>query len=111
MWNDILWWSMVGVAVIMAIRVMADLFGTPPKVNLRDDHLEALITAKHLQPDHFYLFVWDMRLLSQARCNDVRMMLAAKGIDSGFVRMRPGSPPVVYDLKRPEEPVEEVNYE
>lgn len=112
MWSDILFWTMVGVGVIIVVRALIEFFvDVAPDATLRDEQLEALIYAKHLQKDHFYLFVWDIRLLSQARCNDVRMMLAAKGIDSGFVRMRPGTPPVVYDLKRPEEPVKGIDNE
>ncbi len=76
----------------------------------RDDQLDALLQAHPLQQDHYYLFVWDMRGMSTQKANDFSVMLKMKGIDNGFIRTR-GIPPVVYDLKRPEQPLEEVNHE
>ena len=108
MWNDILWWVMVAVALFLSVRVLFDARNTWLRTQggtLRDAQLEGLIAAHHLQKNHFYLFVWDIRTISQARANDLRCMLHAKGIESGCMRVRPGTPPIVYDLKRPEEPV------
>ncbi len=110
MWSDILFWTMVGVAVILTIRVLADLLGTPDTTTLRDDQLEGLLASQHLQKGHYYLFVWDMRTISQARARDLSRMLSCRGIENGFLRTR-GIPPVVYDLKRPEDPTEELKHE
>lgn len=70
----------------------------------RDRQLEGLLHAKHLQPGHYYLFVYDMRSISKSMCMDLSRMLHKKGIDSGFLRVR-GTPPMIYDLKRPEEEI------
>ena len=108
MWSDIFWWSVVGVAVILVVRTMADLFANPAALP-RDDQLEALIAAKHLQPGHYYLFIWDIRSMTYKMAADISVMLKMYGIDNSFVRTRPGMPPVVYDLKRPEQPVKGSN--
>ncbi len=108
MWSDILFWTMVGVGVIVVVRTLVNY--TVPDATLEADVLEGLLASQHLQKGHYYLFVWDERGISQARARDVSGMLTAKGIDNGFLRTR-GIPPVVYDLKRPEEPVEEVEHE
>jgi len=102
-WNEIMWWGAVSIAIYLMLRLFQNVDRAAK--TLRDDQLEGLIAAHHLQKDHFYLFVWDMRTISQARANDLRNMLHARGIDSGCMRMRPGTPPICYDLKRPEDPV------
>lgn len=109
MWSDILWWLAVAAAIYVTIRVFMDY--RPPPGTLRDDQVEGLLHARHLQPDHYYLFVWDMRCISQAMAMKVSRMLHEKGIDSSFIRQRPGTPPVVYDLKRPEDPVKGIENE
>ena len=108
MWNDILWWGTVAVVLYTLYRVFD---GEPTfKKTFGDDQLEALIVAKHLQPGHYYLFVWDVHSISNKMAQDISVMVKMYGIDNGFVRTR-GIPPVVYDLKRPEEPMEEVTNE
>lgn len=77
---------------------------------LRDSQLEGLLHAQHLQPGHYYLFIYDIRSCSLAMATDVSRLLQNKGIDNSFLRTR-GIPPIVYDLKRPDEPVKEVTHE
>ena len=108
MWSDILFW----VAIISVLVVLWRVFtsDTISRATLSDDHLEALISTEHLQPGHYYLFVWAAHSISNNMAQDISVMLKMYGIDNGFVRTR-GIPPVVYDLKRPEEPMEEVTNE
>jgi len=110
-------WSDIYLAITVVAIMGLGLYGlyniwkaAPPTGTLRDDQLEALIYSKHLQKDHYYLFVWDARGISQQKANDFSNMLKMKGFDTGFMRTR-GIPPVVYDLKRPEEPVEGIENE
>ena len=112
MWmNDLMWWTMVGIALYLAVRVVFDARDSWLRAEGGDIRkgteawTEGLISSHHLQPDHYYLFVWDMRCISQAMGMKISRMLSEKGIDNAFVRHRPGNPPIVYDLKRPEVPV------
>lgn len=109
MWSDILWWLAVAAAIYVTIRVLMDY--RPPPETLRDGDLEGLLHARHLLPGHFYLFVWDIRAMSHSKCVEVMEMLKREGIESAFVRHRPGVPPVVYDLKQPEDPVKGIENE
>lgn len=102
MWSEIIWWITVSAAIYVTIRTFMD-YRSPG--TLRDEQIEGIIAAHRLEKGPFYLFVWDMRTISQARANDLRCMLHARGIDSGCMRVRPGTPPLVYDLKQPVDPM------
>lgn len=77
---------------------------------IRDAHLEGLLHAMHLQPGHYYLFIYECHAVSQFTARALSNQLGNKGIDNGFLRIR-GIPPVVYDLKRPEDPVKGIENE
>ncbi len=103
MWSDILWWSGLAIALYLAVRMIINVDNAAK--SLRDEQIEGIIAAHRLEPGPFYLFVWDIRTISMARANDLRCMLHARGIDSGCMRIRPGTPPLVYDLKQPVDPM------
>ncbi len=105
MWSDILFWSMVGIGVYMVWKTLGEMANpTPPELP------EGTFDVCDLKPGHFYLFIYDVRTMSHAMSHKVQAMLTERGIENSFMRVR-GIPPVVYDLKRPEAPVEGVKYE
>ncbi len=103
MWSDIMWWVAVAVAIYLMVRLFQNV--DRAAVSLREEQVEGIIAAHRLEKGPFYLFVWDIRTISMARANDLRCMLHARGIDSGCMRVRPGTPPLVYDLKQPVDPM------